>query len=643
MKYRADIDGLRALAVIAVIINHLPGAIFSSGFLGVDVFFVISGFVVTASLVGKESGNFEQFYGNFLARRIRRLWPALTVCVALTSIVVLALDPFPHASIRTGIASLFGLANINLFNAELDYFAASSKFNAFTHTWSLGVEEQFYIVFPMIFWFFTRRDNSSARPLLCALTIITLVSISLFIFYYSYNQPAAYFLMPMRIWELGLGSLAFLFSTQINGQASHRAAAIVSQLLLIILLGSFLVPQEYAVVTTIVAVAVTASLLILQVETRVQQWLSIAPMVYVGKISYSLYLYHWPIVSLAPLLLPTEWRITGLYVVAMLLLSIVSYHIIESPLRRRSWSNSSWLDITIGLGLSCLVATVIYSALMIRESESSETYATAYPPFFLPLLQSGLPYNPNCVVDGRKRLLKTEKFDLCTFAPKSGRGMPFIWMEGDSHAGHLQGLLYQLHQDLGVGVHLIETPGAPFPASYPGQQFAPRQLIHEQILESAKPGDVIALSRLYFNRVVPPALMSDIGPWVDQVGLLADALEAEGLSLLVFGPTPIFDFEDIRECNVDNLDSCSVSRAALEAKVDEVMGSLYRLVREHDNVFVFDSFSILCPDADSSCYPSNNGLFKYRDKDHLNSFGAKSLTIPFVKFLRDSEILTHGK
>lgn len=630
------------MAVIAVIINHLPGAIFSSGFLGVDVFFVISGFVVTASLVGKESGNFQQFYGNFLARRIRRLWPALMVCIALTSIAVFALDPFPQASIRTGIASLFGLANINLFNAELDYFSASSKFNAFTHTWSLGVEEQFYIVFPMIFWFFTRRDNPSARPLLCALTIITLASISLFIFYYSYNQPAAYFLMPMRIWELGLGSLAFFVSTQMNGHASHRAAAIVSPLLLITLLGSFLVPQKYAVVTTIVAVAVTASLLILQAETRVQQWLSIAPMVYVGKISYSLYLYHWPIVSLGPMLLPTEWRITGLYVVAMLLLSMLSYHVIESPLRRRSWSKRSWLDIAIGLGLSCLVATVIYSALTMNESESSETFATAYPPAFLPLPASGLPYNPNCVVDGKKRLLNTEKFYLCTFAPKSERAMPTIWMEGDSHAGHLQGLLYQLHEDLGVGFHLIETPAVIFPAAYDGQKFAPRQLIHEQILEYAKAGDVIAVSRLYFDRVIPATLKSDIGPWVDQVGLLADTLEAEGLSLLVFGPTPIFEFEDIRECNLDNLNSCSVPRAALEAKVDQVLGRLNRLVREHDNVFVFDSFSILCPDADSSCYPSDNGIFRYRDKDHLNSFGAKSLVIPFVKFLRDSEILTHA-
>ncbi len=640
MKYRADIDGLRALAVIAVIINHLPGKYFSSGFLGVDIFFVISGFVVTASLIGKESVNFKQFYSIFLARRIRRLWPALLVCVALTSIVVLAFDPFPYASIHTGIASLFGLANIVLFNAELDYFAASSKFNAFTHMWSLGVEEQFYIVFPIIFWLFIRSVKSNARPLQRTLMIISLISASLFIFYYSYDQPAAYFLMPMRIWELGLGSLAFLISIQMKAHASHKIAAFGAPLLLIALLGCFLVPQEHAVITTILAVAVTALLLVFQVETSVQRLLSIAPIVYVGKISYSLYLYHWPIVSLAPIVLPEEWRITGLYVVAMLLLSTLSYHLIESPLRRRSWCNRRWLDIEIGLGLSFLAGIAIYSALTMLESKHSEEDVTTHPPAFLPLLVSGLPYNPNCVVDNQSRPLTPEKFGLCTVVPKSGSGMPTIWLEGDSHAGHLQGLLYELHKDLGMGIHLIETPGAPFPASNPDRQSAERKIIHDQILENAKPGDVIAVSRLYLQRAAHIALKSDIDPWIAQVSLLADMLQKRKLSLVIIGPTPMFDFEDIRECNIDDLNSCSMSRAALETEIGLVMEKLNRLRREHENVFVFDTFSKACPENADSCYLSRNQAFMYRDRDHLNSFGAKLLARPFVEFLINSKILT---
>ena len=639
MKYRADIDGLRALAVAAVIANHLPGEGFPSGFVGVDIFFVISGFVVTASLMDQKPVNFIQFYSNFLARRIRRLWPALTVCVVLTSIVVLSFDPFPHASIHTGIASLFGLANITLFKAEYDYFAASSMFDAFTHTWSLGVEEQFYVVFPIIFWFFIGRVRSNTLPLQKALKIMTLTSLSLFIFYYSYNQPAAYFLMPMRIWELGLGSLAFLASMQMSEIGSHKTAAVGAPLLLITLIGCFFIPQDYAVITTILSVAVTALLLVIKVETSIRRLLSIAPIVYLGRISYSLYLYHWPIVSLAPLALPEEWRSTGLYILAMLLLSSLSYHLIESPMRRQGWGDRRWLEISIGLCTSFLVGITIYAALTMMESRRSEKYATAHPPAFLPLLESGLPYNPNCVADNQARPLTPEKFGLCTVAPKSGSGMPTIWLEGDSHAGHLQGLLYDLHKDLGIGIHLIETPGVPFPASYPDPKFAERNIIHDQILANAKHGDVIALSRLYLQRTVPVVPMQDVDLWLAQVSLLANKLRERNLVLVVIGPTPMFDFEDIRECNVSEKHSCSVSRAALKSEIGQIEGKLKRISFEYDNVFVFDPFSKLCPDNAATCYSSSNGVFMYRDRDHLNSFGAKSLTHPFVEFLKKSGIL----
>lgn len=152
LTYRPAIDGLRAIAVLAVIANHLPEKFLPSGFLGVDVFFVISGFVVSASILGlsgQAQTKFSSFYANFLSRRVKRLMPALIACVAITSLIVILVDPFPRNSLITGVAALFGVANIALFNFEQDYFSPSSALNAFTHTWSLGVEEQFYVVFPL--------------------------------------------------------------------------------------------------------------------------------------------------------------------------------------------------------------------------------------------------------------------------------------------------------------------------------------------------------------------------------------------------------------------------------------------------------------------------------------------------------------
>ena len=185
-RYRPEIDGLRAFAVVAVIINHFNKEILPNGYLGVDIFFVISGFVITSSLYQRPSKNFKDFISGFYERRIKRLVPALSVFVLIMSIMICLVNPEPTLSLRTGLTSLFGLSNLYLLKQSTDYFAQTTELNVFTHTWSLGIEEQFYILFPFLIWFsgFGRQTKNGTRNLFLIVGILSIASLIGFLYLY---------------------------------------------------------------------------------------------------------------------------------------------------------------------------------------------------------------------------------------------------------------------------------------------------------------------------------------------------------------------------------------------------------------------------------------------------------------------------
>ena len=190
--YRPEIDGLRALAVLAVILYHVDHAWLPSGYLGVDIFFVISGFVITASLLSRTHETASDFLLGFYSRRFKRILPALVVFVLVAGGAIAFFSP-GGPSLRTGLAALFGLSNVYLFRESADYFAQAADLNMFTHTWSLGVEEQFYFVYPLLVWFsgVPRRLAASRTRLFWMLLIASAVSLLLWLFLNRTNQAAA--------------------------------------------------------------------------------------------------------------------------------------------------------------------------------------------------------------------------------------------------------------------------------------------------------------------------------------------------------------------------------------------------------------------------------------------------------------------
>lgn len=636
--YRPDIDGLRAFAVLAVIVHHFNRDLLPSGFLGVDIFFVISGYVISGSLAAHGGANLSGFLRDFYVRRVKRILPALIACVLLTGVLVLAVDASPMSSLSTGGAALFGISNITLALEETDYFSRSTDLNAFAQTWSLGVEEQFYLVFPVLFWIGLRSRWAGTRIYPVAMLLLSAASLAAFVV--GTNSPAAkltYFSMPARFWELAAGALLYEWMSS-RKQGAVEAPLPLAPVFLGAALALLFAPRDQQALVTISVVGTTLGLMAsVHPGGKTYSVLSHPAVVYVGNISYSLYLWHWSVLSLSRWVVGVHPWTVPFQILAIFGLSVLSYTLIERPLRHAPWGGMKWRTVGAGLAASGVCATLLLGLLVARNTLGIETLgARNIPAAFVALAGSD---GSDCVVDAKKRPLTADMFERCT-VPPTAAGLPTIWTLGDSHAGHLRGLLRSLHKRTGVGVHLIETVDVAFPMTR-GNEFEPRQRIYNEILNRLQPGDILLVSRLMLNRQGEHAPLPGLNRWVDDVGALAQQVAVRGAKVVVMGPPPMFGFDVINACVL--LSPCEVNREQLAGHVDEVLGMLRPAAAAHDNLFVYDSFEVLCPPAQDVCSPKRNGLALFRDRDHLNAVGAAALADDFTSFLGKNRLLVAGQ
>ncbi|HEX4594115.1 MAG TPA: acyltransferase family protein [Bryobacteraceae bacterium] len=641
--YRPEIDGLRALAVIAVIINHFNTALLLSGHLGVDIFFVISGYVITASLANRSDKRFTAFLREFYARRLKRLAPALAVCVVLTGTLICLVDYSPSLSHATGLTALFGWSNIYLLSQSTDYFAVPTELNAFTQTWSLGVEEQFYLVFPALLWItgFSRQTPHGRKLILLAMAALSAASVWAFVAMSKTNPPAAYFLMPTRLWELATGCLVYS-GWPLLAKTGITKTPIADAAIVLLIAGLFAPPTVTIYATTGVVLLTAVLIASLRPGSATYGLLAHPVSQNIGLISYSLYLWHWSVLSLSRWTVGIHWWSAPFQIGLILIASIASYRYIERPLRHAKWSAQSWKSIAYGVaGLSCAGGVVFlvhtYSAaLFIRN------YNLIVLPEYEPLIGSHRPFDPTCVVDGAGRVLQSNTFELCTVGPKKKDGQ-MLFALGDSHAGALQSLFYAVHEQLGLGVHLVETPGFPFPMNS-NAALPARKILYDRIAQTIRPDDIILLSRLYLDRASPHAPLDTLDSWYADVEKLAESLALKKVQLVIVGPPPIFEFDNIGVCRSPSGGNnvCGVPRAPLAAKIGVVQNSLESLASRCHNVHVYEPFSVLCPEQDTMCVPAKEGIALFRDSDHLNSFGARSLAPDFTRFLLQNGLIRNG-
>ena len=377
--FRPDIEGLRAIAVLAVVLFHAEVPGLGGGYVGVDVFFVISGFLITGLLWREAHATGTVRLRSFYGARARRLLPASALVGATTLIASVALLP-PLRSrevVLDGIASALYVSNYAFMQQGVDYFGAGLSQSPFLHYWSLGVEEQFYLVWaPMLLgaaWLVRRvrrrtriEATSSRRPYLVVLALVAIVSFALSLAI-TYVMPlAAFFSLPTRAWQLALGGLVALTAGQWH-RLSTTAAAIVGTtglaailLSCVILSPATLYPGTAALLPTLGAVLVIGAGCA-TTAAGCGRMLGVRPLRAIGRISYSWYLWHWPFLVLAPPLLGHPLGLSERLMVTLLsaALAALTLRFVENPLRfAPTIRNSAGNSLGLGAGVTAITVCV---------------------------------------------------------------------------------------------------------------------------------------------------------------------------------------------------------------------------------------------------------------------------------------------
>lgn len=639
------------MAVLSVVLFHLRGSFLPGGFAGVDVFFVISGYVVSASLAHRRDSSFGAYLLDFYARRIVRIFPALLVCLLLTGVLTTLLVPaswLSQTTSFTGIAAVVGLSNVALVWLSDGYFSPRSEFNPFTHTWSLAVEEQFYLVFPLLLYVWLRhRDTGSSwraalgRLALPALLIASLVYCALVT---SPRPDLAYYMLPSRFWELASG--AMLLRLHQSGRAlpaDNRQAGLwtVAGAILIGLTFGFAQARAFPFPWAIPAV-VGAMLMIAgavgDVSGRSMPGALMASrgMTYIGKLSYSLYLWHWPVIVLLRWTtgVHSAWTL-ALAASLSLVLAMLSYHLVE---RGRWWRQrlEGWQpQRTAAIGAAGVLACTVGMAAVLKSQERISLSVTrdrqTWYPEAWPASTAPLPVARNALA-GRK---------------------VFVW--GDSHVGAYSTMLQALREQTGAEVFTYSRGGCPV-ASLRGPAAAYCRDQTDQtiadIKNKAAAGDLVFLASLRVPRLADQWETFEAGADAPAIAATRSARQAEsereahaivaaleqaGLRVVIDAPKPIFKSPPFR-CSDDfnaNNPICDagfqLDRGFLESHRRPTMDALARLQGLHPNLVVWDPFPVLCPGSTCSAFDGSKPLFF--DGDHLSAHGNRKLYPAFVDVL----------
>ncbi|MBL1418937.1 MAG: acyltransferase [Alphaproteobacteria bacterium] len=646
--YRKEIDGLRTVAVLPVILYHAGLSWFSGGYVGVDVFFVISGYLIT-TIIYREIHNGEFSIINFYERRIRRIFPALFFILLLTIIFAWQwMTPLQFKRFSQSIISVNFMSSNIYFWQKAGYFASSSELRPLLHTWSLAIEEQFYLFFPLLLLLLKKIQHKALIIILALLTISSL----LWADYISLVRPVeGFYLLPARAWELLFGSLLAI-SIHYWQAINHKIANILSIIGLVLIAYAIInFDQNVPFPSFWTLIPVGGTFLVIAFanpENLVGKLLGLRPMVTIGLISYSAYLWHWPIFSFARIRMfePPSELIFIILAIVSLVFAYLSWKFIEQPFRNKQ-NFSRQKIFTIAFLMSCFFIAFGIVGHLTR----------------------GLParLNPDAIAAAKYTdtggARKNRACDAYT-DPKnacSSSSDPSVILLGDSHANAISEQFTNALSQYELGLQDITHNGCPpiIGIYNPNNINNPNcsegiKKVYNYIVGNPQIKTIVLVSRWVSTYENTPFDNQEGGvesrtmqekhqrlthqEAEDRYNLIGNLtnkivnnLIENGKRVILVYPIPevgwmVPEYLTKRRIHGMNKTGLSTSHAVFKARNKNVYKQLDR-IQQHDNLLIIKPEILFCNnDIADRCIATKANLPLYADDDHLNHLGAELLS-----------------
>lgn len=608
------IQTLRAFSVISVFLYHTNLNIFSYGYLGVDIFFLISGYVISKRIFEDYEITKKIDLYNFYLKRIKRIIPNLFFIIIFTYIFYLIFGPPDLSLFKETIFALFGLSNLYYINYSRDYFNNVFE-DPLGHTWSLGVEEQFYIVFPVLIFLFLNKKNNYTN-LIITLSIIFIISLIFFSFNFKDNQMLSFYFSPYRFWEFLIGTFFYLYRKKIKFNKFIFYLSIFLIFILIfgnqnINLGFFL----NIIILLLSGYIISSYKKNIIFENN--------QLIYLGNISYSFYLWHLPILFFSDLYITSNLNIDLFFsFILTLLFSVFTYNYIEQKFRFFTWKPTFYINIALVVSITLVALVYIkYFNDNLRSQLRNFVYELNY-------LQKNYNWNDRVIFTKNLKINEYEvydyclenttnfqlnKFDLRKECLKQKNFKKIFFLFGNSHSAQFLPLL--TNNKYIDNIYFLHFKDFKFPDG---------ETINKLIN---------SYEEVYFITNISNKEN------FEKIKNSYERYKTSQTKLLIFNSTPYVNRNEPFKCFIQRKD-CFVKKDKniSERKLDNLFENFIEYKSKNlNNFFIFNSFGSLCKNNKCPIYVKKTDTIIFRDDSHLTYEGVSILLNNFNKFLIDNK------